>query len=165
MGYVAAQLTGAFCGAMFGFMLKGNGGTIGIIGDHYILQACVSETFVSFLFIFVILMMTEDSTAISKDVGIRAFVVASAVGSLLTYNTANVTPSMNPGVALPLYLTMIMDHGSDLLKYIWIHMIFPFVGAVISVAVFEHIYKPALHLVNTSIKEGNAINEPLLGNS
>ena len=110
--------------------------------------------------------MTEDSTAVTQDLGIRSFIIAAAFGSLLFYNAPNVSPSMNPAVAFSLYMTMLIDHGSHYLKYIWIHMIFPFVGGILSLVFYELIYKKTQDLVNTSFQERNSRREKdqLLGN-
>ena len=144
--YIIVQFIGCFAGALIAYMFTQHGGLVTIVGrrgDNYIFQAILSETFGSFLYIFVFLTQTEKMTRFSNDSGIWALIVSSCYGSVLYYNSNKVSPSMNPAYALAVHMTMLMDSdtGSNYIKYLWIFMIFPFIGGILALLFYEFVYK------------------------
>ena len=115
--------------------------------DSYTFQAILSETFGSFLFIFTFLIQSETSTRFSNDSGIWSLIIAASYGSVLYYNNGKVSPSINPAYAFGVHMTMLMDYGGKNLKYLWLFVIFPFVGGIISLIFYEFVYKKTQEIV------------------
>ncbi|CAI2374935.1 unnamed protein product [Moneuplotes crassus] len=142
--YIIVQFIGAFCGALIAYLFTKDGGMLGIgekyNDDSYIFQAVLSETFGSFLYIFVFLIQTEKSTKCSQDLALWSLVIAAALGSVITYN-GFVTGSMNPAYCFGVAMTMIMNGRGNHIKFIWIFLIFPFVGGILSLLFYEFVYK------------------------
>ena len=109
------------------------------------------------------MIQTEGSTAFSKDAGISVLIIASALGSVLFFNSERISPAVNPAVAFAFYMTMWMDSGSEFLKYIWIHMTFPIVGGLIALVFYEFVYKKTQNLVDAEFEERSSKREAMMG--
>ena len=153
IAYMLAQLMGWFGGAMLAYMFTTSGGNLTVYKDSYIFQAWISETFGSFLYIFTFLIQTEKETRFSHDSAIWSLIISAAYGSVITYNYDKVGGSMNPAYGFAVHMTMLMDYGGEYLKYIWIYLIFPFVGGILALLFHEFVYKKTQVIVEQEYQE------------
>ena len=147
--YIFVQVCGCFVGALIAYMLTQNGGRIRFEDDEYTFQAACTETIGSLLYIFTFLLQTGRETRFSNDHAIWTLIVAACYGSVLYYNIEKVFEgSMNPAYAFGVHMTMLMDHGDSMLKYLWVFIIFPFVGGILALLFYEFVYKKTQVIVN-----------------
>ena len=139
IGYVVAQLIGAFAGAGLLKILTGFGisdltgalGSNGIAGAGGIGGALIVEAVLTFIFVFTILGVTS-----SKDKGGVAGLVIGLtltfvhiVGIPLTGTSVNPARSIGPALLA----------GGDALKNVWVFVLAPFVGAALAAVVFKYL--------------------------
>ena len=60
-------------------------------------------------------------------------------------------------------MTMLMDHGGYWLKYIWIFLVFPFVGSLLAVVFHDYVYKKTQGYVEEEYQERMSRREGMLG--
>ena len=141
-GYVAAQVVGAFVGALLLKLLTGMGvvdltealGSNGVANAGGIGGALIVEVVLTFIFIFTILGVTS-----SKDKGSVAGVVIGLtlafvhiVGIPLTGTSVNPARSIGPALLA----------GGDALKHLWVFILAPLAGAALATIVFDRVVKP-----------------------
>jgi len=142
IGYVIAQIAGAFAGSgllalVVAFGATDQTGGLGSngIGDIGVAGAIVVEIVLTFIFIFTIIGVTSDE---SKG-GVAGIVIGLTlafvhiVGIPLTGTSVNPARSIAPAVFA----------GGDALANVWIFIAAPLVGAALAAVVYKLLNKPA----------------------
>ena len=143
-GYVVAQIAGAFAGTgILALMLNstvielGNYGANGY-GDASILGisllgAIITEVVLTFIFVYTILGVTSDEKK-SNVAGIvigLTLVFVHLLGIGLTGTSVNPARSLAPAIVA----------GGEVLKQVWVFIIFPLVGAALAAITFKYLNK------------------------
>lgn len=137
IGYVIAQIAGAFAGSgTLLFILKQSGvksPELGVngFGDLTILGAFVVEAILTFIFIYTIMGVTKDKE--------KASVAPIVIGLTLTFvhllGIGLTGTSVNPARSLaPAIL-----EGGEALKQVWLFLVAPLVGGGLSAIVFKYL--------------------------
>jgi aquaporin Z len=144
VGYVVAQCLGAILGAAVlylivsgrpGFVmpdwgLGANGWGEGYLGNYSILSAFVIEAVMTFLFIFVILATTSkfgNSAMAGLAIGVTLMLIHLVT---IPVTGTSVNPARSLGPAL--------FSGGKALAQLWLFVVAPIVGAVLSALVWKH---------------------------
>ena len=138
------------------------GGYLNVYDDSYIFQAIVAETFGSFIYIFTFLIQTEKQTQFSNDRAIWSLIISAAYGTVIAFNSDKIGTSMNPAYSLGVQMTMLMDYGGKYLKYLWIYLIFPFLGSILALLFYEFVYKKTQEAVEQEYQERLSRRENML---
>lgn len=162
IAYILVQLVGCMCGALLAYMFTQSGGAVTVFEDSYIFQAAIGETFGSFLYIFCFVTQTEKQTRFSNDPAIWSLIISAAYGSCVSYNLPRHGGSINPAYGFAVQMTMLMDYGGHYLKYIWIYVVFPFVGGLLALAFYEFVYKKTQEYVEDDYQERMSRRENML---
>jgi len=141
LGYVLSQVVGAVIGAallklltVFGVAdLTGGLGSNGVAGAGGFAGALVVEVILTFIFIFTILGVTSDDSKGSVAGIVIGLTLAFVhiVGIPLTGTSVNPARSIGPALFA----------GGDALRYIWVFILGPLVGAALAATVFRALEK------------------------
>ena len=141
VGYVVAQLIGAFVGAVLLKTLTGFGiddltgalGSNGVANAGGTAGALIVEVILTFIFIFTILGVTS-SKGKENVAGIvigLTLTFVHIVGIPLTGTSVNPARSIGPALLA----------GGDALRHVWVFILAPLVGAVLAAIVFNGLIK------------------------
>lgn len=144
IGYVAAQIAGAFAGIGILYLILSSSdiGTAALGANGYgalsaanisLLGAIVTEVILTFIFIYTILGVTSDdkkSSVAGIVIGLTlAFV--HLLGIYLTGTSVNPARSLAPAVI----------QGGDALCQVWVFIVAPLAGAVLASIVYKYLNK------------------------
>lgn len=146
VGYIVAQIIGAFVGAgiLYFILYNSETGMIGLgtngFGEESILginviAALVTEVILTFVFIYTILGVTSDeskSSIAGVIIGLTLTFV-HLIGINLTGTSVNPARSLAPAVIM----------GGVALKQVWVFILAPLCGAVLSAITFKYLNKQA----------------------
>jgi len=147
LAYMIFQVGGGFCGALFAYYIFGAQSllTVDVRSSWY--QAMTQVIIGSFILVFMYLTQTETSTKLSNDPAITTGIVASSyVVAMLIGVGANVGVSpQNFAIALGIISMQTFQGtiGSGSTNWTWIYLVFPWVGALAAVFLYECIFKRA----------------------
>jgi glycerol uptake facilitator-like aquaporin len=162
--YILSQLLGGFVGALLSWFLRRDEMSYGNIVTVNIFPAILSEVLGSFLFTFFFLTQTEEKTKISQEKAINVFVIAASyIGARAMLNgRSNILsgPVLNPAIGLGTNLTMLLATGFYF-EYVWIYLLMPMGGAVLSVIFYEFIFKKTQEVIYDEYEEGDNGDELL----
>jgi glycerol uptake facilitator-like aquaporin len=162
--YIIFQLLGGFVGALLSWFLRRDALSFGNIVTINVFPAILSEILGSFLFTFFFLTQTEEKTKISQEKAINVFVIAASyVGARSMLNgRANILsgPVLNPAISLGTNLTMLFATGFYF-EYVWLYLLMPMAGAVLSVIFYEFIFKKTQEVIYDEYEEGDNADELL----
>ena len=144
IGYVVAQVIGAFVGAgILYFILDRTGAAVIGLGTNGFAEnstlglnmagAFVTEVILTFVFIYTILGVTSDkdkSNIAGLVIGLTLTFV-HLIGINLTGTSVNPARSLAPAVIM----------GGEALKQVWLFIVAPFIGAALSAIVFKLLNK------------------------
>ena len=144
IGYVVSQIIGAFAGAgILYFILRSTeAGVVGLGTNGFgaesamnlnLAGALIVEIVLTFIFIYTILGVTSDekkSTVAGIVIGLTLTFV-HLIGINLTGTSVNPARSLAPAVIM----------GGEALKQVWLFIVAPFIGAVISAFTFKYLNK------------------------
>ena len=144
IGYVVAQVIGAFVGAgILYFILDRTGAAVIGLGTNGFAEASalglnmvgafVTEVVLTFVFIYTILGVTSDkekSNIAGLVIGLTLTFV-HLIGINLTGTSVNPARSLAPAVIM----------GGDALKQVWLFIVAPFIGAALSAIVYKFLNK------------------------
>ena len=106
------------------------------------MQSFFLETMGAFFLVFMYLSSTEEKTKFTKDKAIQTIILAGSyfgamliAGVKLTYLRAS---PVNPAIAFAMGFSNL---GGGVLKCLWIFIAGSLLGAVLSLAFFEFVYK------------------------
>lgn len=149
--YILFQVLGAFLGALLMYtVFQDNAMNITVtMNSKVFYSAMIMSTLGTMLLVFLYLTQTEEKTKLSNDPAITTLIIAAAyVASLMISNSSSKSLSpLNPAIAVGILSQSFFAHGAKEMYFSWIFFTFPFVGALISVLLFEKVYKPSLHAV------------------
>ena len=144
IGYVIAQVIGAFAGAgILYFILSSTGaGVVGLGTNGFgaesamnlnLAGALIVEIVLTFIFIYTILGVTSDDkkSAVAGIVIGLTLTFVHLIGINLTGTSVNPARSLAPAVIM----------GGEALKQVWLFIVAPFVGAAISAFTFKYLNK------------------------
>lgn len=113
--------------------------------DKKIFQALLIEIIGTFTYVLIYMISTDNSTKLTQDDMLNSTVMAIGLGVSIIWGSAVSGGCYNPAVGLFLNLVKLFQTGKgDELKYVWIYIIFPIVGAFLSVIFHEFVFKNAL---------------------
>lgn len=140
--YIAAQVCGAFLGIIFGKIFYKYQRIKFVIDGDDMLQSFFLETMGAFFLVFMYLSSTEEKTKFTKDKAIQTIILAgSYFGAMLIagvkLSVLRASP-VNPAIAFALGFSNV---GAGSLKSLWIFIAGSLLGAVLSLAFFEFVYK------------------------
>ena len=91
------------------------------------------------------MISTDFETRLSHDDFLNSVIMSISLGTVIHWGRFVSGACFNPAVGLFLNLVALFNSGQgDELKYVWIYLIFPFVGSILSVLFHEFIFKKAL---------------------
>ena len=106
--------------------------------DKKIFQALLIEIIGTFTYVLIYMISTDNSTKLIQDDMLNSTVMAIGLGVSIIWGSAVSGGCYNPAVGLFLNLVKLFQTGKgDELKYVWIYIIFPIVGAFLSVIFHE----------------------------
>lgn len=112
--------------------------------NRKLVPAMICELVGTFFLSLMVLVNTEDSTNFSKQHWITAVLIGLSL-SAAVYPSATASNAIyNPQISIGLELTGLV-HGASYdpyIKHFYIYLIFPPLGALLSVLFFEFFYKP-----------------------
>ena len=101
------------------------------------------EVFASFVLVLLHMLLTHRVTALSRNWGLNAVVFGSFYGSLLIWTLNYHKGTSNPAYGLTQQINACWETCNYwTIKYIWIYIVCPFIGALVAWPVYEIIYKP-----------------------
>lgn len=116
----------------------------------------VQQTLGGFLLVFVYLTQTEEGSKLSNDPAITTmiisgcYVVAMIIGFTGTHPIM-VISSLNPAISLAMMTAVVFKPGKGVknsgMTWAWIYLVFPWVGSLIAVLVYEFLFKRAQAMV------------------
>lgn len=140
--YVCSQILGAIAGAAtLGLIMRDQnnawfatlGANAAPIGDLGILVACIAETILTFVFVFVIMMVTT-----KPEYSKKAGMIIGATLTLVHLLGINITgTSVNPARSIGPAILQAINGSIEPLKQIWIFIVFPLVGAALAYFAFK----------------------------
>lgn len=144
IGYVIAQIAGAFAGSgLLTFILKNTSLTMGYGSNGYgelsavglsMTGAVIVEIVLTFVFVMTILGVTssEKTSNIAGIVIGLTLTFVHIIGIPLTGTSVNPARSLAPAVL----------EGGVALSHVWVFIIAPFVGAALAGLVFKYVFAP-----------------------
>lgn len=140
--YIVSQVLGAFAGSFILWFLLGSNNALGANGyggflpngtEVTILRAAVVEIILTFVFVTTILGVTnkKENTNIAGIVIGLTLVVVHLIGIQFTGTSVNPARSLAPAVL----------QGGEALKEVWLFIIAPIVGAVLSGIFYKYVLK------------------------
>ena len=144
--YILFQCAGAFAGALFAWLEYGTVWRLAVAqGDKKIFQALLMEIIGTFTYVLIYMISTDKSTKLTQDHMLNSTVMAIGLGVSIIWGIGVSGGCFNPAIGLFLNLVKLFDTGrGEELKYVWIYLIFPFVGAFLSVIFHEFVFRNAL---------------------
>lgn len=155
VGYVIAQIIGGILGGIILFaVLKigkdyGVGAFINTISNRAITNnldagpifgSLILEVILTFVFVYVILHVTDDRNGFAKAAGViiaATLVLVHLIGIQLTGTSVN--PARSIGAA---FAELFFGEDTDALKHVWIFIIAPMGGAALAAVVYNLVNKP-----------------------
>ena len=154
VAYVCAQIVGGLLGAiaLFGICKmagmsvgaeigNASNGLVGV-GEKFgnYLAAILVEVVLTFVFVYVILNVTDGSNdGVGKKAGLIIGLTLTLVHLLgIGLTGTSVNPARSLGTALG---TAIFGGGTDPLKFVWIFLVAPLLGAVVAAVVYKALHK------------------------
>ena len=125
-------------------------------GNDYWGQAMVQQTLGGFLLVFVYLTQTEAGYKLSQDPAITTMIISGCyiIAMYIGFSLAKpmmVVSSLNPAVSLGMIVAVVFKPGRGVknsgMDWAWIYLVFPWLGAVIAVVVYELLFKKAQDVV------------------
>jgi len=149
IAYMLFQVGGGFCGALFAYYIFGAQTLLTVDDRSSWYQAMCQVILGSFMLVFMYLTQTETSTKLSNDPAITTGIVASSyvvsmliglgVGSSVTVSPQNFAVALGI-ISMQTFQGTI---GSDTTNWTWIFLVFPWVGALAAVFLYECVFKKA----------------------
>ena len=139
IGYVIAQILGAFAGAgILYFVLSSTGNTVSALGTNgfgtlNVWGALVVEIVLTFVFVYTILGVTSDD----KKSNIAGLVIGFTLTFVHLLGIGLTGTSVNPARSLAPAVIM----GGEALSQVWLFIVAPCIGAILSALVFKYLNK------------------------
>jgi len=116
------------------------------------MQSIFLQIIAASILVFLYLTQTEEKTKLSEDNAITTLIISASyfVAVFWSSEFTNVeTPNpVNPAIALGQSISMWIDYNIQPWRYyIWMFWIFPLVGSLLAVLLFECVFKRAQKLV------------------
>ena len=85
--------------------------------------------------VFIILNENErdESKSFSREPALMSLFWAATFSCCLSMTSYITGGSLNPAIGLAINLTMLFDKIPHAMKWVWIYLIFPFLGALLSI--------------------------------
>ena len=145
--YVAAQLLGAFAGALLIVAFVGDRATeFGSVGltalsdETNVAQGLVAEALGTFLLLLTIMAVAIDRRA---PAGWAGFLIGLAVATQIMVIGPFTGGSINPARSFGPYLANQVFGGATPWAEFWVYIVGPIVGAVVAAACYEFVSRPA----------------------
>ena len=125
-------------------------------GNDYWGQAMVQQTLGGFLLVFVYLTQTEAGYKLSQDPAITTMIISGCyiIAMYIGFSLAKpmmVVSSLNPAISLGMIVAVVFKPGRGVknsgMDWAWIYLVFPWLGAIIAVVVYELLFKKAQDVV------------------
>ena len=116
----------------------------------------VQQSLGSFLLVFVYLTQTEQGYKLSQDPAITTMIISGCyvIGMYIGFTLSlpmMVVSSLNPAVSLGMIVAVVFKPGYGIqnsgMSWAWIYLVFPWVGSIIAVIVYEFLFKKAQDVV------------------
>lgn len=121
-----------------------------VLDDDKIFQALLIEIIGSFAYTLMYMISTDPRTKLTKDDVLNSLVIATSLALVITWGIYPSGACYNPAAGLFLNLVKLFDTGEGKeMKFVWIYIIFPFVGSFLSVVFHEFVFKNALESVGS----------------
>ena len=108
-------------------------------------QAIISELLGAILIVFMYLTQTEEKTKLTNDPALTTLLISAAFisGQYVGFvNETQETPSpLNPAIATSLILGQLFRGQFNNMSMTWVYVVFPWVGGLLSILIFECAYK------------------------
>lgn len=116
----------------------------------------VQQTLGSFLLVFVYLTQTEQGYKLSQDPAITTMIISGCyvIGMYIGFTLSSpmmIVSSLNPAVSLGMIVAVVFKPGRGIqnsgMAWAWIYLVFPWLGSIIAVIVYEFLFKKAQDVV------------------
>ncbi len=138
IGYMAAQVVGAFVGSAIIFAIASNMGLTATGANGYatgqMLPALIAEIVFTFIFVLVVLGTTAEENSAPKFAGLiigLTLVLVHIVAIPITGTSVNPARSIAPAVFA----------GGEALSQLWLFIVAPFIGAALSAMTWKALAK------------------------
>ena len=142
--YVVSQVLGAIAGTTILYTILSNTdlGTVSLGANYYgtlsyantsLLGAIITETLLTFIFVYTILIITNDKTKTNISGIIIGFtlMLVHLIGIPLTGTSVNPARSLAPAIFV----------GNEAIKQVWVFILFPLLGATLSTFLYKYLNK------------------------
>lgn len=148
---------------MLAWLFTGFGGNLSLPGNNWIFNALLAEFVFTLIYVLVFLIQTERETRFSRDTSIWTLIIGGAYGVCVTQAQSSQAGCLNPAYGLAVNLTQVFDYGGVGMKYIWIWLLFPLLGAVCALLFHEFVFKKAQEGADIDYEERESLDDPMLG--
>lgn len=113
-------------------------------GERWYVEAVGQECFAGFIFAIIHLLQTNIVTAVSANMLWQTALIAFTWVATVywSYNVAGGSNNPAYGLTQP-FVDLIDDGEDDAMRYTWIYVVCPIVGAFVAWVIYEAIYKKA----------------------
>lgn len=150
--YIVAQFLGGIFGGFISYILFGCQDPIGI-KDHdqynvpgivkwYWSQGMFADCFGGCLLVFIYLTQTEAKTRLANDPAITMLIISGSyiVSTVIGRSSAVGASPINPAIAVGLIAAEVLS-GNYVYAWGWVLILFPVLGGILGLIIFECIYK------------------------
>jgi len=122
----------------------------------------VQQALGGFLLVFVYLTQTEEGYKLSNDPAITTMIISGCYVVAMYIGFSAVAPmmvvsSLNPAVSFGMIVAVVFKPGKGIqnsgMTWAWIYLVFPWVGAIVAVIVYEFLFKKAQDIVQEREEE------------
>ena len=136
--YLIAQVVGATLGSAMVLWMYGDVGPPSVPPTSTTARACLYEIFGSFTLIAMIMNVSDPDTQITDLLPLNGMMIGVALAVAVYLSSGVSGGGINPSVALGLTLVKYADSGdTEVLKDLWIYLIFPIIGGILAVVFQE----------------------------
>ena len=168
--YILFQLIGALLGGLLGYIFFMARPPLFLVptvnGGYLILQSMFLQIIAAAILVFLYLTQTEEKTKLSDDNAITTLIIAASyfVSVFWSSEYTNVqTPSpVNPAIAIADSFAIWIEYNIPPWRfYIWMFWVFPLVGSLLAVLLFECVFKRAQKIVadQKAQEDGSSVHE------
>lgn len=160
IGYIISQCLGALVAALFGNTINNNIFKLSINNDCSVISAFIAETIGSALFYTVILIQSDNiRNKLYTDKSMSTLIITSGLGCgcALAGNISGA--GLNPAIAFGFNIGRLIIKGNiSELKYLWLYILAPCIGAYISNWIYFNIYNKYMQIIEEDKKKELNIN-------
>lgn len=128
--------------------------------DDWYIEAIAQEFFGGVILVLVHLLTTNPLTTITRNMLWHTALISFTYVSLFWWSILRTGGSLNPAYGLAQTFISMLDTGDGReMKFVWIYVLAPIIGGVVSWVLYEFVYVKAYELTseNLPVSKGNKV--------